>query len=431
MFKDPNSHTNDPGWPCRNLLALLSFYCLNKSGIKVVSLRDRYKNGTRTISHSLIFTIDLISITNDDVITTTGWERNEKGQLSSRQVDMSQSMNKEKLAESAVDLNLKLMKWRVAESVNLEIIKNTKCLLLGSGTLGCNVARCLLGWGVKTITFVDNAHISYSNPVRQSLFTFNDCLDSKNSYKSLKAAEQLKAIYPGVNSTGIVLSIPMPGHFVSESIKEKVKEDVKTLENLISEHDCVFLLMDTRESRWLPTLITSAQGKFVINSALGFDSFLVMRHGLKSTSEILESSLGGRIHGSLLGCYFCNDIVGPGDSTKDRTLDQQCTVSRPGLSFIASALAVELMVTCLQHPLKGLASSETSSSDGKSCLGLIPHQIRGYLHNYSNILPASQAFDKCTACSQNVSLTSKSSMENCQLNFKKILLYLLKDYKCL
>lgn len=77
-----------------------------------------------------------------------------------------------RLSESSVDLNLKLMRWRLLPSLDLELISQTRCLLLGAGTLGCNVARCLLGWGVRNITLVDNGFVSYSNPVRQSLFTF-------------------------------------------------------------------------------------------------------------------------------------------------------------------------------------------------------------------------------------------------------------------
>ena len=80
-----------------------------------------------------------------------------------------------RLSESSVDLNLKLMRWRLLPSLDLELISQTRCLLLGAGTLGCNVARCLLGWGVRNITLVDNGTVSYSNPVRQSLFSFKVC----------------------------------------------------------------------------------------------------------------------------------------------------------------------------------------------------------------------------------------------------------------
>lgn len=69
----------------------------------------------------------------------------------------------------------------------------------------------------------------------------------------------------------------------------------------------------------------------------------------------------------------------------DRTLDQQCTVSRPGLSMVASAIAVELLISCLQHPLKHQAPSDSNSNnvvdfdsdetDTTSCLGLVPHQV--------------------------------------------------------
>lgn len=84
--------------------------------------------------------------------------------------------------------------------------------------------------------------------------------------------------------------------------------------------------------------------QLVINAALGFDTFVVMRHGLKkspvcqsagpdsspscSSASSLSStpagtapslpgsSLFSNIPGHKLGCYFCNDVVAPGDVRK-------------------------------------------------------------------------------------------------------------------
>jgi ubiquitin-like modifier-activating enzyme ATG7 len=56
----------------------------------------------------------------------------------------------------------------------------------------------------------------------------------------------------------------MPGHPIStsnEALVAQTKADVEKLEQLIDSHDAVFLLMDSRESRWLPTVIGAAKNK--------------------------------------------------------------------------------------------------------------------------------------------------------------------------
>jgi ubiquitin-like modifier-activating enzyme ATG7 len=117
-----------------------------------------------------------------------------------------------------------------------------------------------------------------------------------------------------------------------------------------------------------------------------------------------------------------------------------CTVTRPGIASMAASTAVELMISVVQHP-EGyvlffeftyiLISPSYSSSlsnlqsvrapaprlpsnandyhynegeEGTSVLGLIPHQLRGYLAQFRNLHIVGAAYDKCTGCSETVSL---------------------------
>ena len=57
-----------------------------------------------------------------------GWEKNTKGQPGPRMANMRASMDPAKLAENSVDLNLKLMKWRLVPGLDLDRIKATRCL---------------------------------------------------------------------------------------------------------------------------------------------------------------------------------------------------------------------------------------------------------------------------------------------------------------
>ena len=88
------------------------------------------------------------------------------------ELDLKSFMDDRTLAREAVDLNIKLMKWRLLPSLDIEKIQSKKCLLFGAGTLGCQLSRNLIAWGIKNITFIDYSKVSYSNPVRQTLYEF-------------------------------------------------------------------------------------------------------------------------------------------------------------------------------------------------------------------------------------------------------------------
>ncbi|CAK1542187.1 unnamed protein product [Leptosia nina] len=399
-FSDP-SNSENPGWSLRIFLAALLEHSLQlyQSEIKVVGVRIA-KNGS--VEKSRLFTIITPQSTESvNGKAWVGWERNNKGNFGPKLANMSASMDPVRLADTSSDLNIKLMQWRLVPKLDVEVMKKTKCLLLGAGTLGCHVARDLLAWGFRHISFIDNGKVSFSNPTRQVLFNYEDCLNG-GQMKAVAAAENLKRILPTVVSNGSALHIPMPGHPIGESLKEETISNIKQIVEAIQEHDVIFLLLDTREARWLPTLLAAHYGKITVNAALGFDSYLVMRHGL-GYAEINSDVRSSYVDGSQLGCYFCNDVTAPGNSIKDRTLDQQCTVTRPGVAAIAGALAVELLVGLLQHPQRINApapynlTEEDSSFDG--VLGPIPHSIRGFLHSYQTVTPTCAKFKQCIACS--------------------------------
>ena len=470
-FADACPLPANPGWALRNLL-LLASQALHGAGgrgggeaarVRVLCYREPPPGTvaplvpgaapTPVAGRSLLLDVALpapAASTPPAMPTPLGWERNNAGRLGARMMDLSTQMRPETLAEESVDLNLRLMRWRLMPEIQTEMVARQRCLLLGAGTLGCSVARTLLGWGVRHITFVDSGNVSYSNPVRQSLYTFEHCVKGPTP-KAQAAADALKLIFPSVVATAHAISIPMPGHAVGDAERERVQSDCELLDRLVRDHDVIFLLTDTRESRWLPTLLAATHRKLAITAALGFDTFVVMRHGLRAAPAAGSAASSGDAGSSSaadaadaaatafssaaadaaatddderavaelgkggaperLGCYFCNDVVAPANSMLRRTLDQQCTVSRPGLQLLASALAVELAVAVLHHPHGAAADDDISEEGGSakgdggaavSCLGGVPHQIRGTLSRFATESLRGAAFARCTACSDTV-----------------------------
>jgi ubiquitin-like modifier-activating enzyme ATG7 len=178
------------GWPMRNLIAYLSFHLsLGGKVVKVLSFRPKRLRRISAeeaiqdedVGQSILLTIRVPTKEDyewqgkDEAETSkyrvVGWELNARTKPGPRWVNLRPLLDSHHLAIQAADLNLKLMKWRMIPDLKVEQLQSTKVLIIGAGTLGCNVARVLLGWGIRSFKIVDNGKVSYSNPARQSLFS--------------------------------------------------------------------------------------------------------------------------------------------------------------------------------------------------------------------------------------------------------------------
>lgn len=65
-------------------------------------------------------------------------------------------------------------------------------------------------------------------------------------------------------SKGYSIHIPMPGHTIGDSMMKSTINSIEHIDKLIQEHDVIFLLTDSRESRWLPTMLGAYYKKVIL-----------------------------------------------------------------------------------------------------------------------------------------------------------------------
>ena len=354
-----------------------------------------------------------------------------KQTIEDRQLNLKSFLSVDELVKDQSRLNLKLMKWRLEPKLDLEMLFKLKVLILGSGTLGCNLGRALSAYGVSHFTFLDYGRVSMSNLARQSLFVVENINQEGVGLPKAEAAKlMMKRIIPTLEVEAVNLRVPMPGHFIGEADIEPIYQDLLKLEELIRSHDLVFNVFDTREARYFPTVISALFNVQCVSIGIGYDSFVNVIHGRsEALSKKIQSSLespqeetqkeeskpeekilaeeikkvsleeedkkekkglddsSANLTLENYGCFFCSDYLPPSDTMSNRTLDQMCTVSRPGISMIAVGSCVESVINCLHQ--------------GE--IGPSPHFFRGTFGSAFNVNDfTSSRFESCIACSEKV-----------------------------
>lgn len=122
-FADPSTQGDHPGWPLRNLLAFVAKRFHEIANWTVVCLRLRARSSDFSLCLDIAIEPSSCGAEKEQesgdppeeerVPKCVGWEKNDKQKLLPRCVDMSSILDPSRLAQNAVNLNLKLMRWRL------------------------------------------------------------------------------------------------------------------------------------------------------------------------------------------------------------------------------------------------------------------------------------------------------------------------------
>ncbi|ANQ08309.1 Uncharacterized protein PCOAH_00025950 [Plasmodium coatneyi] len=346
-----------------------------------------------------------------------GWKRHAgpNGDSTIHKVSLRNFVNRDVVHRIALEQHVKLIKWNLLKDLKEEKITSLKVLILGMGTVGCNVARTCVTWGIKHLTLVDNSVVKHSNVGRQSLYTIDDIEDESKMpvHKVVAAKRSLLKIAPDLNIQARVIDIPMPGHsiYLSSGRINKTREAITDLDNLISNHDVVFLATDSKESRYFPSLLIAEKHYNCMRELQNGHKYIGQQRVTTPPTEDSTNPMQGDYHSDMYmhlskeenlteentyerqtfynniltnvgklakmpplgitvalgfeslhiirhpylyfkgGCFYCNDLHSPQNSLFGQPFDEKCTVARGGLSSISGGLSVELLMTLTQHPL--------------------------------------------------------------------------------
>ena len=107
--------------------------------MRVLSVRDKISklSTDTTLKDSVYMEFKFVKQSSEDSADSLILRNFDYNTIKSVTTTLKDQLDPKVIAEEAVALNLKLMKWRMVPGLNLEVFKETKCLLLGSGSLGC------------------------------------------------------------------------------------------------------------------------------------------------------------------------------------------------------------------------------------------------------------------------------------------------------